>query len=243
MDTTLKDKLLFPRRNASDVLSAGETGAADEYCRGYIEFLNAAKTEREAVSAAAALAEKRGVVSWKAGMKPQAGTKIYFSRRGKALILCAVGKKPLEEGISIIAAHIDSPRLDLKMAPIYEDSGMAFFDTHYYGGIKPYQWTGIPLAIHGFVIRGDGKEISISIGEDPRDPCFFIADLLPHLAEAQMKKPAGEAVKTEDLDILAGLRLAPGESGPGAVKLNILPCRQGPYRPFFQAVLPVIKGR
>ena len=217
-----KDTLLFPRRNAALVMGPDEIRAADEYCKSYISFLNKAKTERETIKAALVMAEKEGFVPWKKGMRVKSGDRIYFSRRGKALVLCTIGKKALAEGISIVASHADSPRLDLKMQPLYEDSEMAFFDTHYYGGIKPYQWTGIPLALHGFIVRGDGKELEIQIGEKPDDPRFFIADLLPHLGETQMQKPAKDAVPTESLDILAGLQTAPGEDSAGSVKLNIL---------------------
>jgi aspartyl aminopeptidase len=222
MDTGLKDKLLFPRTDASAVMTPAEITAADEYCKHYIAFLNAAKTEREAAGVAAAMAEQEGFVPWTAGMKVKSGDKVYLSRRGKALILCTIGKKNCADGISIAASHIDSPRLDFKIRPLYEDSGMAFFDTHYYGGIKPYQWTGIPLALHGFAICADGRELALRIGEEPGDPRFFIADLLPHLGDAQMKKTARDAVPAEKLDILAGLHHAPGEKGAGAVKLNIL---------------------
>jgi aspartyl aminopeptidase len=222
MDANLKDTLLFPRKNASAVMGPAETKAADEYCKPYIAFLNAVKTERDAVKAAVAMAEKEGFVPWKRGMSLKSGDKVYHSCRGKALILCTIGKKSVTQGISIVASHIDSPRLDLKMQPLYEDSEMAFFDTHYYGGIKPYQWTGIPLALHGFIVSKDGREIDLQIGEDPLDTRFFIADLLPHLGEEQMKKPAKDAVPAESLDILAGLTPALGENGAGAVKLNIL---------------------
>jgi aspartyl aminopeptidase len=222
MDTNLKDKLMFPRTDASAVMSPEEIKAADDYCKQYIAFLNAAKTEREAAGVAVAMAEQAGFVPWAPGMKVHSGDKVYLSRRGKALILCVIGKKNLAEGISIAASHIDSPRLDFKIRPLYEDSGMAFFDTHYYGGIKPYQWTGIPLALHGFITCADGRELTLQIGEEPDDPRFFIADLLPHLGEAQMKKTIRDAVPAEKLDILAGLRRAPGEKGAGAVKLNIL---------------------
>jgi len=222
MDFNIKDKLLFPCKDASVFLAQDEIKAADEYCRAYITFLNAAKTERETVSAAVALAEKEGFIPWKKGMNIKSGDKVYFSRRGKAVVFCTIGKKNFSQGISIVAAHIDSPRLDLKMRPLYEDSGMAFFDTHYYGMVKPYQWTGIPLALHGFISRADGQDITIHIGEEPDDPRFFIADLLPHLGREQMQKPAKDAVPAENLDVLAGLSSAPGESGAGAVKLNIL---------------------
>jgi aspartyl aminopeptidase len=222
MDSDTKNKILFPRKDASVFMSHEEIKAADEYCKAYISFLNAAKTEREAVSAAVALAEKEGFISWKKSMKIKSGDKVYLNRRGKALVLCNIGKKSFAQGISIIASHVDSPRLDFKMQPLYEDSGIAFFDTHYYGNLKPYQWTGIPLALHGFFILKDGQELNIKIGEEHDDPRFFIADLLPHLAEEQMKKSVKDAVPAESLDILAGLNSAPGENGAGAVKLNIL---------------------
>jgi aspartyl aminopeptidase len=222
MDTKTKDKLLFPRKDASVFLTQEEIKAADEYCRAYISFLNTAKTERETVSEAVSLAKKEGFVPWEKGIKIKTGDKVYFSRRGKAVVFCTIGKKSFAHGISIIASHADSPRLDLKMQPFYEDSGMAFFDTHYYGNIKPYQWTGIPLALHGVIVRQDGQEINLQIGEKPDDPRFFIADLLPHLGEEQMKKPAKDAVTTENLDILAGLNCAPDENGAGTVKFNIL---------------------
>lgn len=218
----MDDKLLFPRRNASDVLSANECKAADDYCREYIAFLNTAKTEREAVKAALAMAQNDGCKAWEKGMSLSYGDRVYASRQGKNLILCTMGRKSITEGISIIASHIDSPRLDLKMQPLYEDSDMAFFDTHYYGGIKPYQWTGIPLALHGYIIRTDGQEINIQIGEKPEEPRFFIADLLPHLSDEQMKKPLKDAIPAENLDLLAGLNSASGENKPGSIKLNIL---------------------
>jgi aspartyl aminopeptidase len=222
MEPSIKDKLLFPRKKAAAFMTQEEMNAVDEYCKPYISFLNAAKTEREAVSEALTLAKKEGFVPWEKGMNIKSGDKVYFNRRGKALVLCTIGKRNLAEGVSIVASHTDSPRLDLKMRPLYEDSGLAFFDTHYYGNIKPYQWTGLPLALHGFIVREDGQEISVQIGKKPEDPRFFIADLLPHLGEEQMKKPVKDAVPAENLDILVGINPAPDESGAGAVKLNIL---------------------
>jgi aspartyl aminopeptidase len=207
-------------------MDPGEIDAADRYCRSYIDFLNAAKTERETVRQALSMAEQAGFVPWEgAGHKLQgikSGDKLFLSRSGKALILFVAGKKPLGEGLSIVAVHVDSPRLDLKMRPLYEETGAAFLDTHYYGAIKAYQWTGIPLALHGWVVRSDGSSIAIRIGEDQDDPVLFIADLLPHLAKKQMQLTGSELVKADDLDLIVGLRSCPGESGAGAVKLNIL---------------------
>jgi aspartyl aminopeptidase len=238
MDETLKNTLLGRWENASQAMDADETAAADRYCRSYIDFLNAAKTGRETVRRALSMAEAAGFVPWEAqgaGAKSQgmaqgtaqgravkSGDKLYLNQRGKALLLFIAGKKPLREGLSIVVSHVDSPRLDLKMRPLYEETGAAFFDTHYYGGIKAYQWTGIPLALHGRAVRSDGRGIDICIGEDPGDPVLFIADLLPHLAKKQMQRKGSELVRADDLDLIAGLRSCPGESGPGSVKLNIL---------------------
>ncbi|WP_148257804.1 aminopeptidase [Leadbettera azotonutricia] len=213
------NRLLLQKKDGP---GAKEIAEAGEYCRGYMDFLDSAKNEREAVSAAISMAEKNGFAPWKEGSEFGRGNKVYAGRFGKALLLAVRGRRPLAEGFSIIAAHIDSPRLDLKMKPLYEDKGLAFFDTHYYGGIKNYQWTGMPLALHGHIVRKDGKGIRVAIGEDPGDPVFFIADLLPHLAKRQMEKPGKELVEAESLDILAGLYPYQGGKEEGAVKLNIL---------------------
>jgi aspartyl aminopeptidase len=222
MDEALKNTLLCRAQNASQIMDDDETAAADRYCRSYMDFLDAAKTGRETVRRALSLAEQAGFVPWTDRRAVEPGDKLFLNQRGKALILFVAGKKPLREGLSIAVSHVDSPRLDLKMRPLYEEAGAAFFDTHYYGGIKTYQWTGIPLALHGCVIRSDGKEIDVCIGEDASDPVLFIADLLPHLAKKQMRRRGSDLVRAEDLDLIAGLRSCPGESGAGAVKLNIL---------------------
>jgi aspartyl aminopeptidase len=222
MDEALKNTLLRRERNASQAMDDDETAAADRYCRSYLDFLNAAKTGRETVRRAVSMAEQAGFVPCGDGRAVALGDKLFLNQRGKALILFVAGKKPLREGLSIAVSHVDSPRLDLKMRPLYEEAGAAFFDTHYYGGIKTYQWTGIPLALHGWVIRSDGQAVDICIGEDAGDPILFIADLLPHLAKKQMRRRGSELVRAEDLDLIAGLRSCPGESGAGAVKLNIL---------------------
>ncbi|MFP3090420.1 aminopeptidase [Treponema sp. TIM-1] len=216
------DKLLFQCKNADDVMGTTEVKAAGEYAQGYLNFLTRVKTEREAVATAIAMAEERGFVPWRREVHPAAAPRVYVNQRGKAVMFLVRGKRPLAEGISVIGAHIDSPRLDLKMRPLYEEAGMAYFDTHYYGGIKPYQWTGIPLALHGYLVRKDGQGVTVCIGEEPEDPVLFIADLLPHLSKAQMERPGKDLVKAEDLDVLAGIRPFPGASGPGRVKLNIL---------------------
>jgi aspartyl aminopeptidase len=217
-----EDSPLFRPKTASDFMGKGETEAADEYCQGYKVFLNRAKTEREAVREIITMAEEKGFVPWRGDVNSTPPGRVYFNQRGKALVLCVRGKRPLAEGISVAASHIDSPRLDLKMRPLYEEAGAAYFDTHYYGGIQAYQWTGIPLALHGHMVRKDGEAVTVSIGEEPGDPVLFIADLLPHLSKRRMELPGREVVKPEDLDVLAGLRGCPGESGEGRVKLNVL---------------------
>lgn len=201
-----------------------KTTTIDEYCSGYMEFLDAAKTEREAVKASLALAKKQGFVPLEntgAPLKP--GERIYVNHRGKALILFVRGRRPLSEGISVAASHLDSPRLDLKMQPLYESGGLAFLDTHYYGMIKPYQWTGIPLALHGTLVCKDGRTVELRIGEDPADPVFLIADLLPHLSKKQMEGYARDLVGADDLDLLAGtLRQDPEHFAEGDIKRNLL---------------------
>jgi aspartyl aminopeptidase len=216
------DDLLFQPKNAADFMEDGETRATDEYVRGYINFLNRVKTEREAVTEIITMAEGRGFVPWRPGTDAASVPRGYVNQRGKALVLWVRGKRPPAEGISVIGAHIDSPRLDLKMRPLYEAAGMAFFDTHYYGGIKAYQWTGIPLALHGYIVDKDGRGVVVSVGEEPGDPVLFIADLLPHLAKGREERSGKDPVKAEDLDVLAGLRPLPNDSGKDRVKRHIL---------------------
>ena len=169
----------------------------------YKKFLDEAKTEREAVDQSIILAKKAGFKEFKANGKVKSGDKLYFNNRGKSLALFVVGKKPLEEGLNILGAHIDSPRIDLKQNTVYEDNGLALFDTHYYGGIKNYQWVARPLAIHGVVCKKDGTVIKVKIGEKEDDPVIEISDLLIHLAKDQMKKTAAEVIEGEDLNALA----------------------------------------
>lgn len=192
------------------------------YAEGYKHFLDVAKTEREAVVEAIAMAEKCGYMPYHFGDKIEAGSRYYYNNRNKNFFMFRVGTKNIEEaGIRILASHIDSPRLDIKQCPIYEDSEMCFMKTHYYGGIKKYQWTAIPLALHGVVVRKDGTSVCINIGEDEHDPVFYINDLLPHLAQDQSKKTLGEAIPGESLNILVGSMPLAGEEGD-AIKLNVL---------------------
>jgi len=217
-----KEKLYLQKKNGGLALSEEELQKADAFCEEYKNFLNASKTEREAVHYAVARAEKLGFTPFDAGKAYKAGDKVYLNNRGKALILAVVGKKDLREGVHILAAHTDSPRLDLKQVPVYEDNEMGYLKTHYYGGIKKYQWVTIPLALHGVLVKNDGSVITVRIGEDEGDPVFCITDLLPHLAADQMKRPAGELIRGEELNVVIGSRPFRDDDASERVKLNLL---------------------
>lgn len=218
----LREKLTMKAKHGCAVLSPEEMNTVDSYCEGYKKYLDDAKTEREAVATAVAMAEKNGFVPFVKGMALKAGDKVYLNNRGKALLLATIGTRPITDGVTIAAAHVDSPRLDLKPIPLYEDTELAYFDTRYYGGIKKYQWTAIPLALHGVVACKDGTNVNITIGEDENDPVFCITDLLPHLGGEQMKRSAGDVIRGDDLNILIGSRPLKDDEGSEAVKLNIL---------------------
>jgi len=218
----LKKELFYEKKNAFQLLKDDEVKKVFKFCDGYKEFLDEAKTEREAVKYAVKAAQDKGFTEYKPGMELKAGDKIYVNNRGKAVILAVIGTDPLENGAHICAAHIDSPRLDLKQCPLYEDNEIALFKTHYYGGIKKYQWAAIPLALHGVVILEDGTSVDVKIGEDKNDPVFVISDLLPHLAQEQMKRPAPAVIKGEELNIIIGSRPFKSDEGSELVKLNIL---------------------
>ena len=172
--------------------------------KGYIDFLSRCKTERESVDFAIEAAEKAGYKEFKEGTTLRAGDKVYCAFMKKSVALFQIGSEPIERGLKILGAHIDTCRLDLKQNPLYEDCGLAYMDTHYYGGIKKYQWVALPLAMHGVVVKKDGKVINIVIGEDEKDPVFCVTDLLIHLAQEQMEKKASKVVEGENLDILVG---------------------------------------
>ncbi len=179
-----------------------------DFAEGYRNFLSVNKTERECVCASIALAEEKGYRSIEEciqqGVRLHAGDKVYVNNMGKALALFVIGEEPMEKGMRILGAHIDSPRLDIKQNPVYEDTDFALLDTHYYGGIKKYQWVTLPLALHGIVAKKDGTKVAVVIGEDEQDPVVGITDLLPHLAADQMKKDGGKIIEGEDLDVLIG---------------------------------------
>ncbi len=199
-----REKLFYKQKNIFETISAEEKKASDAYCEEYKEYLQASKTEREAVREAIKLAEKEGFAEFKSGIKLKSGDKVYKNVYGKALYLAVIGKQPLASGMNIAGAHVDSPRLDLKQLPVYEDSELALFKTHYYGGIRKYQWVTTPLALHGTVVLSDGKTIDVAIGEKEGEPQFVITDLLPHLARTQRTKGLDEAFTGENLNVLIG---------------------------------------
>ena len=217
----LREELLMNPKNLTETMTAEELKAAYDFCEGYKSFLDAAKTEREAVTTAVALLEKAGYVSFDHAAEYKAGDKVYLNNRGKALIAATIGRRSVAEGVRIGVAHIDSPRLDLKPRPLFEEGEQCFLKTHYYGGIKKYQWTAIPLALHGTIIRKDGSSLSVAIGEEEGDPVFCVTDLLPHLAADQMKKSLAEGIEGEKLNILIGSAALRDDTGAEKVKIAI----------------------
>ncbi|MBR7112453.1 MAG: aminopeptidase [Clostridia bacterium] len=217
----LSEKLLYKKKSVYDRNDAAVVDTAFEYAKGYKAFLDAAKTEREAVATAVKMAEEKGFRPYSLGMPLAAGDKFYFNNRDKSLYLFVIGTEPIEKGVRINAAHIDSPRLDLKQCPLFEDGGMSFFKTHYYGGIRKYQWVATPLSLHGVIVKKDGARVTVSIGEDENDPVFYINDLLPNLGHETDKKPLGEAIPGEKLNVLVGSRPFVGAEGE-AIKLNTM---------------------
>ena len=200
----LRSKLFYEQKNGYDLIDTQERIAVEDYSREYMDYLNRSRTEREAVVNAIAIAESKGFVPYVPGMELKPGMKVYKNNRGKALMLAVIGKKSLAEGSVIAGAHVDAPRLDLKQVTMYESDEMCFFKTHYYGGIKKYQWVTIPLELHGVVALKSGEVVDVVIGREPGDPKFVITDLLPHLAADQMKKTMAEGITGEGLNILIG---------------------------------------
>ena len=197
----------------------------EELSARYVDFISEAKTERECVTRIEEMAKKAGyrtlAEAVKAGKKLKPGSKVMASWMKKSIVLFTIGEEPLEAGMNILGAHIDSPRMDIKQVPLYEKDGFALLDTHYYGGIKKYQWVTIPLAIHGVVVKTDGTVLNVAVGEKPEDPVFFVSDLLIHLSQEQLQKKASEVITGEALDILVGNRPLAGEE-KDAVKAGIL---------------------
>ena len=217
----LRNSLLRSEKNGFTRISAEQRAEMEVYCRKYMDFMDAAKTEREATTWAVQAAEAHGFVELKPGMEAKPGDKFYLNNRGKSIMLAVVGNQPLNAGANICAAHVDSPRMDLKPNPLYEDSEIAYFKTHYYGGIKKYQWITIPLALHGVVCKKDGTTVTITIGEDDNDPVLYISDLLPHLAADQMQKTAGQLISGEQLNVIMATEPLEGE-GSDLVKLHVM---------------------
>lgn len=217
----IRDELFYKQKNGYDTMTMQQRIDMEDYCRGYMAFLNDARTEREAVKMAIEMAEDKGFVEYVDGMELKAGDKVYRNNRGKALMLAVIGKQSLENGTVIAGAHVDSPRIDLKQNPLYESDELAYFKTHYYGGIKKYQWVTIPLELHGAVALKSGETIDVSIGHDPADPQFVITDLLPHLGKDQMKKTMEEGITGEGLNILIG-SIPYADEGSDRVKLAVM---------------------
>lgn len=218
----LKEELFMKKEHFSEAYCEDEVAKADKFCEGYMDFLQKGKTERECVEYIIEKAEKNGYTPFDKTKSYKPGDKVYVNNRGKSVILALMGKQGAKNGVKIVASHIDSPRLDLKPTPLYEDSELAYFKTHYYGGIKKYQWVAIPLSLHGVIIKADGTSVKVNIGEKEGEPKFVVTDLLPHLGKEQSKRTLSEGIKGEELNILIGSRPFKSDSGSELVKLNIM---------------------
>lgn len=218
----LKDFLFNTKKCGWETLADSVKNDVIKFSDEYIHFLNRSKTEREATSFITEILDKNGFVNIKDKMILVPGDKVYYVNREKSVYAAIMGNKPVEAGLNIIGSHIDSPRLDLKPNPLYEDNGFAYFKTHYYGGVKKYQWTTIPLSIHGVIVKANGEKVTINIGEDESDPIFTITDLLPHLAQEQMEKKLKDGIAGEDLNLLIGSIPIGDEKTTERIKLNVL---------------------
>ncbi len=218
----LKEKLFKNNNSGWENVNEEKRKKIEEISNKYMNFLNNAKTEREFIKEARKLADSNGYKDIMEYQTLKPGDKIYFINREKSMYLAIIGEKSIEEGMHIIGSHVDSPRLDLKPNPLYEDTGLAYFKTHYYGGIKKYQWTTIPLSMHGVIVKTSGEKIEINIGENENDPIFTITDLLPHLAQDQMEKKLKNGIDGEDLNLLIGSIPYGDKQGSDRIKLNIL---------------------
>ena len=220
----LAKDLLVSRKNGFWEVGDETIEKADQFGEGYKSFMNEGKTERECVNYAVRVAEQHGFVPYDSTASYKPGDKVYYNNRGKSVITAVIGENGCKDGVRIVAAHIDSPRLDLKPYPLYETNDLALFKTHYYGGIKKYQWTAMPLAMHGRLVRRDGTYVDVCVGEKPGEPQFMVTDLLPHLGNEQMAKTLSKAIEGEDLNIMLGSRPIRTEDGKGEnlFKLNIM---------------------
>ena len=218
----LKKELFYKPQHASAVIEENEVAKADAFAEDYKKFLDNAKTEREAVAVVLEDAKNKGFQEFNPEKQYKAGDKVYYLNRNKSVILAVIGTDDIAAGVNIMAAHIDTCRLDLKQNPLYEQSEIAYFKTHYYGGIKKYQWVAIPLALHGVIIKNDGTKVTVKIGEEEGEPKFVISDILPHLGAEQGKRTLSEGISGEELNVIVGSRPFKSDEGSELVKLNIL---------------------
>ena len=241
----LRSELFYEQKNGYDIIDTDERMDVESYCRDYMEFLDNSRTEREAVENAIIGAENRGFIEYVPGMELKPGMKVYKNNRGKALMLAVIGKKSLADGAVIAGAHVDAPRIDLKQITMYESDEMCYFKTHYYGGIKKYQWVTIPLELHGVVALKNGELVNICIGREPGEPKFVITDLLPHLAQDQMRKTMAEGITGEGLNILIG-STPYADEGKDRVKLAVMSILNDMYgiteEDFLSAELTAVPG-
>ena len=215
----MSSEFAYSKKTVYEKADKSVVDGAFAYAENYKKYLDGGKTEREALNLSIEMAKAKGFREYRLGDTVKVGDKLYYNNRGKNLFVFSVGTENINNGIRITAAHIDAPRIDLKQCPLYEDGGMGFFKTHYYGGIRKYQWVATPLALHGVVALADGRVIDICIGEDESDPVFYINDLLPHLGAEQSKLPLSEGIKGEQLNVLVG-SIPDGEDN--SVKANVL---------------------
>ncbi|MGM0499449.1 MAG: aminopeptidase, partial [Bacillota bacterium] len=212
----------YQAKNAWTEMGKAEREEVFAFNKNYAEFLTKNKTEREFASAAISELEAAGFKNITEYEKLKKGDKVYVENRSRALMAAVIGEKDLKEGLKIVGSHIDSPRLDLKPNPLYEDGEMAMFKTHYYGGVKKYQWVTMPLALHGVVVKDDGSQIEVKIGEKEDDPIFFISDVLPHLGKKQMKKSMNEGISGEQLNVVVGSIPVDDEDAKDKIKTAVL---------------------
>ncbi len=241
----LKDMLFNKKENDIDFMTEDELNECDDFCEGYKEFLAECKTEREVAAWVEDIAQANGFQRFdEFGGELEPGAKVYYMNRGKSIILCVKGKRSIKDGVRISAAHIDSPRIDLKQCPVYELDGLGYFKTHYYGGIKKYQWTAIPLSLHGRICKNDGSFVDVRIGEEAGEPKFCITDILPHLGADQMSRKANELVKGEELNVVIGSRPFKDDEESERIKLNLLSLLYEKYgiveRDFLSAELELV---
>ncbi|MCI8520479.1 MAG: aminopeptidase, partial [Clostridia bacterium] len=246
----LFDELSYERKNVYEVINDSQKQEMFTLCDEYRIFLDEGKTERECVNKALEMAKKHGFTDIASKSQLKAGDKVYKVNRNKNILLAVIGSDDIKNGINLVGAHIDSPRLDLKQNPLYESDDMAFLKTHYYGGLKKYQWTAIPLAIHGIIFTKEGKQVTLNVGENDSDPVFCITDLLPHLAKDQMAKKMTEGIEGEKLNVLIGGMPIKADDVKEKVKFSVLKLLNERYgiteRDFQSAeieIVPAFKAR